>query len=245
MKFPLTCYRGVILFRTITILLFTWCVVSLFSPPIFSTEQYRVDNQADNVLTRIQSRYGNLKSLSCKFQGESRNVLTGVSDKMSGVLWVVFPEKMRWDYKQPRQTVLYDGNRLIIHFADDNQIFVSPGDSVTGVYIAFIFFTDTSELKRQFNIELLDAIKTRDTNRIALRLTPRRQGTGISSIVITWNNRDQWITKLSILDTYNNNVIYMFQDFQENPRIKKKMFKFKIPRDAEVFDLDGNRLDKH
>jgi len=224
---------------TVILLIPVFIFISPF--PVYS-EPRIPENTAHHLLMAIQSRYEKLDRLSCDFDVESKNAGTGLIDKMTGTLWVQFPDKMCWQYVKPEQTVVYDSTDIYIHFIEDNQVFTGSGESVSGVNIALTFFTDAAKLEQEFLVSLLldSPAKKECAGCDTISLIPRSSGTGVESISLFWDSSDQWIKNLTIKDIYGNNVIYRFKHFKENPKIRKKLFRFTIPADAEVFDLQGN-----
>jgi len=207
----------------------------------------QVDNNKvliNKILSDIQFRYQNLKSLSCLFKADSTNSMTGMIDKVYGKLWIDFPGKMRWEYKVPKQTVIYDGKQLIIYYEEENQVFAGPGDSVNGINLIFKFFSDTPKIKEQFRVVLEDTKeKLEESEQYQLRLFPDSIGLGIDEITIGWDASENWITQMKILDSIGNDVTYYFRSFLKNPRLKRNLFKFKYPKNAEIYDLDGTLLE--
>ena len=124
-------------------------IIAAEQHPLY-TPDYEKSQGFQVILSDIQSRFHKLQSLECDFSAESKNATTGIIDQMEGKLWIRFPEQMRWEYKKPKQTVIFDGKQLFIYFVDDNQVFTGLGSSISGINLIFTFFTDTNKIKEQF-----------------------------------------------------------------------------------------------
>jgi outer membrane lipoprotein-sorting protein len=217
--------------------------MAILAHPVPAAEPATPNPPFEKIIAQMQSRYQSLKSMSCEFSAESKNSTTGMIDHMKGKLSILFPNQVRWDYSSPEQTIVFDGKQLFIYFQKDKQVFTGPGESVSGINIALTFFSDINAIREDFNGSANELEQEpKQPQQYFLELTPKKSSDAFEKITLIWDATNKWINRLKIIDIYGNDVTYYFRAFQENPGLKKNLFQFEIPKDTEVFGLDGTRI---
>ncbi len=139
------------------------------------------------------------------------------------------PGKFIWTYQQPYVQVLQaDGEKLYIYDKDLNQVTIKKLGNALGSSPAAILF-GSNELEKNFTLKdsgSKDGLEW-------LQATPKTKDTTFERIGI--GMKDGLPRAMELHDTFGQVTLLNFSDFEKNPSIGDKLFKFTVPKGADVF----------
>ncbi len=136
------------------------------------------------------------------------------------------PDRVKIDYLSPVKQVMYiEKNRIVIYSPEEKQAVVSPIREDFILVKIFKALSDNQRLSHIFRIQ--DEKKVKDEYTFSLGVKDKN----IKSISLT-TDKDFSIKRIDILDTDNNKVKIIFENFI---CLEKKIdIDFKIPEDVEI-----------
>ena len=190
------------------------------------------------VIARMQKRFGNLRSLSARFEKRHYWKLVDQTQKMKGQLYVQRPDRFR--FETDVQTVVTDGETAWNYAPGNEQVVVSRYETVKD---------DRSYEKLLFDLVLLGGYSDRYLPRYIreervggktcylVELTARQEDTYISQIRL-WVDRKLWLVRRVEYRNINDDMTtYVLSDLKVDRKVKTGWFRFKPPEGVEVVDL--------
>lgn len=151
-----------------------------------------------------------------------------VVQKSHGRMWVLRPDKFRWDYARPhREIIVGDGKRLWLYDEGLRQVTVRPMARALRGTPAMIL-SGQGRLNSRFRIRELG-------NRKGLSwidLRPKRRGTGFIDIRLGF--KGDLLSRLVLTDSFQQTTDIKLSDYRENVSINPRRFQFSPPKGADV-----------
>ena len=152
-----------------------------------------------------------------------------IIQKSSGTMQFERPGKFRWHYENPyEQLIVGDGETVWFYDVDLDQVTVrkldiaigsSPAALLSGGNVIESDF-DLNEIGLQGELEWLEAKpKIREGSFESVRLGFTQ--TGI-------------LKKVILHDNFGQTTVIIFSEIEKNPHIKPELFKFTLPKNADV-----------
>lgn len=212
----------------------TVCVISLLS-------MAQVQAQTDNGISQLREFSHELSSLSAQFIQITFD-LDGNREESSGQMWVLKPDRLRWDYLEPyEQRIIADGEQVWTYDVDLDQVTVRPqGEALSRSALSAL--TDSSRLEQYF--ELLNGGESEGLQWV--RLLPRApQGENSSSRYgdhefeeIRLGFREQQLVRMVIHDRLGQSTDTIFSGLQRNISVPRELFQFTPPPGVDVIGSD-------
>lgn len=207
----------------------------------------------EDVAHRLQQRYDQIISLHFQFTQNTEGTLSGRSQEGSGEAFFVKKKKkgaggsavgrMRWDYTVPEKQVLVsDGENFSMYFAKQEQMIVSPAESMKSD-ITYVFFTGSGDLLRDFtiaapNVEFSDPAQLENGVSV-IKVIPKESQSQVSEIHL-WVTQDSLIQRMDILDHFDTRTSLHFSDIQidtlpvHDAKAMEALFTFTPPAGTEI-----------
>lgn len=151
-----------------------------------------------------------------------------VVQKSHGRMWVLRPDKFRWDYARPnREIIVGDGKFLWLYDEGLRQVTVRPMAKALRGTPAMIL-SGQGRLHSRFRIRELG-------NRSGLSwvdLRPKRRGTGFIDIQLGF--KGDLLSRLVLKDSFQQTTDIVLSDYRENVSINPRRFQFSPPKGADV-----------
>ncbi len=198
------------------------------------------------IAARLQAKYNQIKSLTFDFIQHTNGQLTGRGGNGRGRAYFLKTgekAKMLWDYISPnKQVILSDGTTLSMYFAKQNQMIITPADSLEKD-ITYSFFSGAGNLQDDFLIRPPDPAvgKTEtDTDTVKIiKLIPRTPSSQVKMIHI-WVTADSLIQRMEIKDYFDTVTVLNFTNIQvnslagESRQSLNALFSFTPPKGTEI-----------
>ncbi len=204
----------------------------------------------DQLFQHLQKKYASLKDLRASFSQSTVFQSLGTSNRQEikgeGVFYLKRPHMMRWDYTEPeKQHIISDGKKIWVYLEEDQQVMVGSSASVLDKHLLSSFFMDTTQIKKEFNVNLEE-----ENGQIKLTLIPKVIQPSLKSLHI-WlkkparhryaqalaGGKDYQIIKVSTIDLYGNTTTIVFTKILFNPGLPISLFCFSPPKGVEVIKM--------
>jgi outer membrane lipoprotein carrier protein len=188
----------------------------------------------ETILSHIEARYGQ-GALLAHFDQTSVLKAMAIADKAEGRLWVRHPGQMRWEYTAPeKQVIVSDGVQLWVYRPEDRQVMVGQAPSFFGDGKGAGFLSDIRQMRRQFNIELMD---TGTGDKVGLRLTPHESQPDLVRIELGVDPQDWTIHTVTTYNAYGDETRIELSDMMFVEHLDDALFHFQIPDGVEIMQM--------
>lgn len=189
----------------------------------------------DYILKELEKRYTG-SQFSADFLQESTIKAMEITDFASGRVYVRYPGMMRWEYEKPeRQAIITDGHKLWIYRPLDNQVMTGNAPVFFRDGKGASFLSDIRLVRQKFTIT---SHQPEGENLYELRLVPREKTLNISQIRLYIVPRAFTIARIVTLDDYGDDTRIDIVNTQFNVELDPGLFKFDIPKGADVQKID-------
>ncbi len=190
---------------------------------------------ADEVVKKVQAYYAGTQKLRARFRQEYTNTTFGTSSQSDGVVWIMKPGKMRWDYAKPeKKYFISDGTTLWVYEEAAKQAFQqSLKDQVLPVAVTFLY--GQGNLAAEFNAQL-DPGKYGGKDDLCIKLTPKKPEAQYKNLWLVVDPADFHVKESVILEASDNLNHFTFFDITQNDKVKldDRAFQFKPPAGVKV-----------
>jgi outer membrane lipoprotein carrier protein len=189
----------------------------------------------DTILKELEKRYTG-SQFSADFLQESTIKAMEITDFASGRVYVRYPGMMRWEYEKPeRQAIITDGHKLWIYRPLDNQVMTGNAPVFFRDGKGASFLSDIRLVRQKFTITLHPP---EGEYLYELRLVPREKTLNISQIRLYVVPGVFTIARIVTLDDYGDDTRIDIVNPQFNVELDPALFKFDIPKGADVQKID-------
>lgn len=183
-----------------------------------------------SALDQFKTFVASTKSAKGEFTQQKIATLDGeprMSNPASGTFVFSRPGKFIWTYKKPyHQVIQADGNQLYLYDKDLNQVTIKKLGGALGSNPAAILF-GSPDIDKHFTLK---EAGTKD-GLAWLDVTPKSD-TSFEKIKI--GLRDGTLAAMELHDSFGQVSVLTFKRIEKNPVIKPGMFKFVVPKGADV-----------
>jgi len=201
-----------------------------------STAQVRETPLATDLLDRLLSRYRSIQTLSAEFT--QRLIGHNLEQEESGILLLKQPNKMYWEYREPRQKIFVaDGKWSYFFVPEDNQVFEAELRLDTAeTPLLFLFGKD--DIKARYRVEYEMEAAPDNPENLLIRLTPRVPQAEFRYVLLEIDPGTDLIHRLVVVEPIGNENHYILRNIEENIKIPDRRFRFKIPDGVERIRQD-------
>jgi outer membrane lipoprotein carrier protein len=210
----------------------------ILSMPIMA---YSADTQAaqelsvGEILERIEAIY-TASEFSAQFIQASTIKAMDITDSASGLLFIKYPGKMKWEYQEPEtQVIVTDGDQLWMYRPADNQVMLGKASSFFSEGKGAGFLSDIRLLRKDFDI-ILEDIRFGDYYN--LKLVPREQSWDIAYVHLLVSRKTFRIAQVFTYNAYEDVTRIELKDLKFNQAFGQNFFKFEVPEGVDVLKLD-------
>ncbi|HEB73115.1 MAG TPA: outer membrane lipoprotein carrier protein LolA [Nitrospirae bacterium] len=189
----------------------------------------------EEIIGKVQESFDRTRAMTAEFTQETTNKGFGKTMFSYGVVTIVKPLKMRWDYKKPAGLLLVaDGKKLWYFDPEDN---VAYFDSLSG-YLhprsPALFLAGDEPLSSIFNIELASGGKNGKLGLVSFKLSPKEPQPGVKAILLTVDDQTYEIREIVMVDYLGNKNSLTFTNVNRTASPDMSIFRFEPPAGAQV-----------
>jgi outer membrane lipoprotein carrier protein len=194
------------------------------------------------VVDNVQRTYEGIKDFKADFVQESTNKALKYTIRDTGVVYFKKPGKMRWDYFKVvdgkeilLQKIVNDGENIYFYNPADNQVIVEKLKSVIPSKVPGNFLSGMGNIKKDFDVvENYYGSEKKSKDLYYMELKPKEKIAGVNKIFIAVD-REKYLVKETItVDPFENTTKIIFSNIERNKSIPDDVFKFQIPKGANV-----------
>jgi outer membrane lipoprotein carrier protein len=190
------------------------------------------------VLARVQERY-ETTDFEADFEQESHLKAIGVVDSAQGHVYFRPPAMMRWHYKTPEEyLIITDGKRVWIYRPEENQVMTGGAADYFGDIKWAEFFSQPERILDHFSVGFADPAR-REKDRLALQLFPKKRQPNLEEMLLFISQDTFDIVETVTCNAFGDKTSIRFKDFQFNQGLDPSFFMFKVPKGADVLQLEG------
>ncbi len=192
------------------------------------------------LIGRIQDKYRQTE-LQARFVQSRLSRLGSVMTTVEGNLYISTPGRMRWEYPANGQLLVAGGpgRETYLYLPEDNQVQVMRSDLANTSEMPILYLTGRGNLRRDFDIQVVEWGAPLARGNVQLELRPRRSGATFERLILEVDPLQATITRLVTYDNLRNTLDYQFHDVQFDPGLSDELFEFEIPEGADVIFIGG------
>jgi len=195
-------------------------------------------SETKDVLNNIENSYSGINDISFNFTQKLTIKISGETETISGNAAFKKPDKFRITNKKPReQTIVCDGKKMYLYSKKLNQVTVEePGSQGQMLPRQFFDFSSViSDLTGGYDI----SIEKEDTDYFILSCTPKGEkripeSASNNSKMKLWISKEKYLLKQMETSTDATVTEISVSKIKTNNNIGESLFKFKIPKGADV-----------
>jgi len=195
----------------------------------------------DDVATKVQEVYEKAQSYKAHFVQEVTLKTIDKTEKDEGSVCFKKPGKMRWEYrKSPEQPLLQlivsDGETMWFYTPSEKQVLVDKIERFLSSKTAMDFLSGLGNLKEEFKVKFSKAKGLVDRGKYyLLELRPKElpKGTG-GKYLAAVSKATFMVDQTFSYDEFGNRTRIIFDNVEINTDLPDDLFKFEIPKGAEV-----------
>jgi outer membrane lipoprotein carrier protein len=194
----------------------------------------------DEVIARIEDRYGKLDDLRASFSQSAFNRSLGQTIPAEGAVYLKKGGKMRWEYTAPTpQQIVSDGKSIWIYTPELNQVNVGEAPRVLAGP-AGSFLAGLGKLRGHFTVRFLDPARPQDDDgNYVLDLQPRQPEPALSRLTLVVDPREYLVRAAKVYDQFENAVTMKFTKIAANSGLPDRLFAFVPPKGVATVPIDA------
>ncbi|MDR0477257.1 MAG: outer membrane lipoprotein carrier protein LolA [Desulfobulbaceae bacterium] len=198
-----------------------------------------------DIARRLQNRYDHMESLNFHFNQQVTGQMAGRDKAASGEAWFLKSTdggRMRWNYVNPQQVLVSDGQKFSMYFQELKQMIVSNADSLDQE-LTYAFFSGRGNLERDFYIlpanEEYGLQDNQGKGAKIIKLVPKKDQAQVEDIHL-WVNADSLIERIVLRDHLDTRTTLTFSAVRPNALSGltsaevKQLFSFSPPAGTEI-----------
>ncbi|MBN1384119.1 MAG: outer membrane lipoprotein carrier protein LolA [Elusimicrobia bacterium] len=201
---------------------------------LFSTYHLLFTAELDDILQKMEKTDSEITDLSFSFEQEILIVITNEKSSITGEAVFKKPNLFKIEHIKPEeQTVISDGKKIFFYQKEFNQVMIDDWNSFTtrGGFPDGIFnFSSTiSDLKKTYDISLLD---DEAKHHVLLLKMKEKQSQDIE--IKLWVSKENSIVEKTEMQTETVATTVTISKIKTNKNIKNSVFRFKLPKGAQI-----------
>lgn len=226
-------HRAVVVLAVL--LLFGLPPFSLYDSSVWAAKSSskRKQSELDNLIRRIETRYGRMRGLAADFE-QIYSAPGQRTRRETGRLFLQRPRRMRWEYDpKPGKLFIVNGREVWFYVPADREATHADAGQVADARFPFLFLLGNTNLRRAFHsITLVEGNNSSPDVR-TLRLVARDSVSGLREIFLEVFT-DGRISRIKIVDEAGATSEVSLNNIRENFIAPDEAFDFRPPAGVTV-----------
>lgn len=184
------------------------------------------------IVKNLQARYESTAGFSANFTQEVESATLGQKSESHGTVVFKKPGRMRWEFTEPKQTLVSDGKFFWFYQPADNQVIKTPFQQAFNSTTPASFLLGVGQLEKDFSIDLAGETK----EAYQLRLTAKENPQAIGVLELTVNATTFDIEQAVVTDPLGNVTRLRFSNIDRTTPIHDAVFHFSPPAGVDVVE---------
>ncbi len=188
------------------------------------------------ILDDVQVKYSKAKFIKTEVEKKLVQPVLKKTKESNGSLVLAGNGKFRLEFKDPDKSLMVsDGkNMWVVQYPDLDsekiQVIHSKVKEQLKSQVLLSFLMGKEKVEKHFKI----MSRNDDDGILTFKLEPKEEGTDLKDIRLEVDSDKKVINKISYKDTLDNETSFKFSNNKFEDEVKTSLFKFKIPKNAEV-----------
>jgi outer membrane lipoprotein carrier protein len=210
--------------RRLPFLFFAVC----FLPFAFSAEAVSVSD----IVARLQSRYDSTAGFRANFTQQVESATLGQKVESRGTVVFKKPGRMRWEFTEPKQTLVSDGKFFWFYQPAENQVIKTPFQNAFTSNTPASFLLGVGHIEKDFIV----ALTNETAEAYQLRLTPKQDPEAIGALDLTVNAKTFDIQQAVVTDPLGNVTRLQLSNIDRSSPLTDELFHFSPPTGVDVVE---------
>ncbi len=211
------------------------CVMLLVTGLFLPITSAAAGADIDTVVSRLQSRYETVSTISAGFTQEFFSAAMGNTQVSGGRVYLKKPGRMRWKYTSGTNDELVSNGAVVWLFQPDlNQVIETarPARSAASQTpgIAIDFLSGVGDIRKNFTVRLAQESESA----YLLELTPITVQPNLKRLALEVDSETSLVLKTVVEDLFGNKTTVTFSDISVNVRIDDSFFEFVVPDGVNI-----------
>ena len=185
-----------------------------------------------DIVAQLQARYDDTLGFQADFTQAVATVTLGQTMTSKGEVFFKKPGKMRWNFSQPAQLLVSDGNSFWFYQPADKQVVKTPFHQVFRSNTPVSFLTGVGRLEDDFQVALQDS--RQDT--YLLQLTSKQDADAVGRLTLAVSRQTFDIVEATVTDPLGNTTRLRFSNINRNISLDDSLFQFDIPPGVDIIE---------
>ena len=187
---------------------------------------------SEKLAAKVEEKYRSIKDLSMNFTKTLKSEIFETQRETKGKMYLKNPDKFRIETKE--EIIVTDGKFLWTYSEQNEQVIKSRLDRSKNIFKPNQYL---SNFREEYKAKLTGEEKIDKTKCYKLVLTPKKEDSFITKMIIWIDKKNLLAKKLEYQDSNDNQVTLVFDHIKINKGIKDSKFVFKAPEGVEELDL--------
>lgn len=199
-----------------------------------STTSGNTELTLERIIEKIEARY-QVPGFQADFSQKSTIKAMDITDKAMGRIFVMGPDKMRWEYDEPEKQVIITNNaKLWVYRPEDNQVMVGKAPDFFGDGKGAGFLADISILRKKFNVSLE---KSKNKYFYLLKLIPKAGTMELEKIYLSVSRATFKVMQVITYNAYGDKTRIDLLNAVFTQKPDPAIFNFTPPEGVDVLEL--------
>ncbi|MFQ5786609.1 MAG: outer membrane lipoprotein chaperone LolA [Thermodesulfobacteriota bacterium] len=199
-------------------------------------------NKLEAIIDKIQQKYEKINDFNSKFTQEATVRALDQVQKANGEVWFKKPGKMRWNYFRPtKDQIVSDGITLWFYNEEENQVIESFLNEVMETPTTTTLLSGLGNINKLFNASFSTNNQFKGNEIYLIDLLPKEQDEEYNKATVAVDKKSLLVKTIYLYDPFGNLTIIRLRDIQTNKGIPDSMFKFNVPKGAEIVRLPPSK----
>jgi len=193
----------------------------------------------EQMIARMQESYDKTRDMEARFIQEVMIKSINKTEREEGVVYFKNPQRMLWDYSQPKQKkIIINPQKVWLYIPEDRIVYVQKAKKVFESKPTIKFLSGIGKLSEEFHIQFSNTNAVNKEGNYLLTLTPKATDLGIEKLFMTVNKNTFQIEECSFTDPLGNKTCIRFKIIRTNANLSDRLFTFKAPAGIEIVNID-------
>jgi outer membrane lipoprotein-sorting protein len=188
-----------------------------------------------DLVAKIQEHYDTIHSLRADFLQETSSQATALGTTAHGTVYYLKPRAMRWDYQEPRQQFVINGDEAWLYAPEEKTIYLYQLDKIIRSPVVLSFFSGLGQLRETFHIsQLPDDQSLPKRYRLELLPLDEEMKTQVSKVELWIEPETYRVVRIQTVDPLGNTNQIILSNFQVNTPLSPSLFTLQVPKGVRV-----------
>ncbi len=187
---------------------------------------------SETVAARLQARYDETDGFRANFVQKVTSATLGQTLTSRGQVFFKKPGRMRWEFVEPRQTLVADGSALWLYQPSEQQVVKTPFQHAFSSQTPVSFLTGVGRLEEDFFV-----LPQGETHTVyQLRLTPKQAAEVVGRLDIEVSKDTFDILQVMMTDPLGNITRVRFTNVEREVEMDDGLFRFELPPGVDLVE---------